>query len=260
MALSKLEGRITVTDTSSFTISVTDAGGTASISIPVGDYYLTASTSLLSTLAAAMTANATLTGVYAASLDDDNTTSTGKVTLSANITFAVTWTSSVIRDALGFTVSLSGTNTYTSTDASPYVWLPDQRRSGPFAPDGSIGVPMSDATVTMTPAGITKVIKYGTRHRDSLQYRYLSGRKVWSDFEVVGNESLQTFWDTVISNGYPVRHFPDRSAGSFVTWRIMKPQDFVVAADIEGFVGTTGQDGSATRWRYGPVDVAHFTQ
>lgn len=258
MALSKLEGRITVASAAAYTISVTDPGGTSSVALTPGDYYLTSTTSLLSALAAAMTANTTLSGTYACSLDDNSDTSTGKVTISAGVTFSITWTSSTIRDALGFTGTVSGASTYTSTNGSPYVWLPDQRRANPLSPDGGTGIQLTDATCTMSPAGITKIIKFSTRYRDSLEYRYLSGAKTWTTFERTGfgNESFQTFWTATIANGYPVRHHPDRSVdGTFKTWRVLKPQEFMVQPEFQGFVGQVGQDGSATRWKYGPVDV-----
>lgn len=260
MALSKLEGQITV-PTGGYTMSVTDSGGSASVTVAAaGTYYLSSTTSLLSAIGTALTANATLAGTYTLTLDSATSTSTGKVTLagSGGGNFSVTWDSTALRDILGFTASLSGAASYTSPSASPYVWLPNVRRANQMAPDGNVGVPQTDATFTMAPTGTSKVLKYATRYMDNLEFKFLSGTKTWTQFESVTNESLQTFWSTVIANGYPIRYHTDRSADStFVTYRSTVPHQFNVQPAFPGFVGS-GSDGTALSWHWGPSQVIKY--
>lgn len=261
-AIEKYEARITVPST--YTMSVTDPGGTSVISLAAGDYYLTSVTSLLVALATALNADATLSGTYALSVDDNANTSTGKITLSANVTFAVTWVTTALRDALGFTGNLSAGASYLSTNASPFLWLPDVRRANPLAPIGSGGMPVTDGTSTMSPTGVTRVMRFALRYVETMEYRFLSGRKTWRKFESTPNESLQSFFESCLSLGLPLRFHPDRSDdATFEGWRNMAAHDLLVKTEFEGFVGnaTTADatNGSVTRWRYGPADLARFT-
>lgn len=55
--------------------------------------------------------------------------STFHVVLSATGTFAVTWTSTDLRDLLGFTGNLSSANTYTATHTPENTWIPSRSRA-----------------------------------------------------------------------------------------------------------------------------------
>lgn len=260
MALSKLEGRITFA--AAVNMTVTDAGGTHSVVVAgAGDYYLTTDVSpsiaLLTQIGNALTADSTLSGTYTLAIDDNGITSTGKVTITGSGTFSVAWDSTTLRDVLGFTGSLASASSYLSPSASPYVWLPDQRRANPRVPEGQIGAPVSDATATISPTGKSKIIKNATRYVDSMEFRYLSGTKTWRCNEVTPNESLQSFWETVISAGQPLRYHTDRSDDvNYVAWRNLAAHDMLVKPEFEGFVGSAAVN--ASRWKYGPADVIQY--
>jgi len=261
MGLGKLEGLITV-PTGGYSMTVTDSGGTKSVTVlTAGTYYLNSTTSLLTTIGTALTADSTLAGTYTLSTDDTASTATGKTTITitgGGASITVAWDSTTLRDVLGFTAGLSGAATYTSTSSSPYIYLPNQRRCNPMAPDGYKGVPVTDASFTMSSTGTSKVLKYATRYHDNLEFAFLSGTKTWTQFEVTPNESLESFFNTVISNGYPFRYHNDRSVdATFATFRSMQPMDLMVKPEFAGFVGS-GSDGSSLSWHYGPTDIIQY--
>lgn len=260
-ALSKLEGQITV-PTGGYTMTVTDSGGTKQVTVlTAGTYFLNSASNLLTTIGAALTADSTLAGTYTLSSDDNSTTSTGKttITVTGGGNPSITWDFTALRDALGYTGNLSGAATYQSTASSPYLFLPDVKRSEPMSPDGNTGMPKSDATFTLAPTGTSKALKYATRYTDVLSFRYLSGTKTWQQYEVVTNESLQSFWNTVLTQGFPFRYHYDRATdGSFVSYRYADPGNFPVKTEYAGLVGTQGTDGSVLRWAVGPLGVIQY--
>jgi hypothetical protein len=212
VASPKLEGRITV-PSGGWVVSVqefTPNAGPASVTVAAaGDYYLSSSTSLLTTVAAALDANGTLAGDYTLALSS----TTGLITLSATgvTTFNVTWTSTALRDALGFTGNLTGALSYAATKQSPYLFLPNCGRAPADAPEGTRGTAVTDGTITMAPTGHSTRLVGATRYRDRLGFMQLDGRRTWTTYESTVGESLQTFWDGVLAEGYPFRYHPDRT-------------------------------------------------
>jgi hypothetical protein len=215
MALPKLETMITV-PTGGWSISVTeDPAATSSVTVAAGDYFLTSTAALLTALKTALDANATLAGTYTVTLDDTADSATGKVTISATgvTTFAITWSSTALRDALGFTGNTSAALTTTGASQSPNVFLPPVKcMPNMGGPDGSRGTPISDTTVTKSPSGTSKSIHYGFTYEHTIGFAMAIGSKVRTEYEVVTNESFQTFWVTGgMGQGVPFRYYVDRS-------------------------------------------------
>lgn len=248
-SLGKFESLIPVT--SAFTITVTDSGGTATgmTAAAVADYYLTSSTSLLGTIAANLTANATLAGTYTLTLDDTNDSSTGKVTIAAtgggNI--SITWVGTTLRDLLGFTGNLSGATTYTGTNQALYLHLPGCGRSNAPNPLADNGTPISEATIVFAPGSdVSYAMAFGSaRTIGSMEFQHLLGSNTWTSLEVVTNESLQTFWTYSIRKGYPVRWHSDRNVdGTYITVRFLKIKEFGATPLVPSWVGAK----SLWRW------------
>jgi len=258
--LPKFEGRLTV-PTGGYVMTVTDSGGTAAVTVlAAGDYYPNSSTAFLAAIAAALTANATLAGTYTCTSDDDASSSTGRVTItcSGGGNPTIVWTSTALRDALGFTAGLSGAATYTSTNACPYIFLPDVARAYPMAPDGSRGVPITDGTFTQAPSGQAKVLTYAERYVDALEFQLLSGRKARAQFETYTGESLESWWRLVLSRGLPFRYHYDRATdGAYVTYRCAQPSVFAIKPYVPGYVGGPSA-GATLRWNFGPVDLVEY--
>lgn len=257
--LPKYEGRITV-PTGGYAVSVTDSGGTASVTLAAGDYYPNSSTALLSTFAAELTANSTLAGTYTCTSDDDTDAATGRITLAASGggNVSVTWSSTALRDLLGFTGNLSGATTYTSTGACKYIYLPNVPRAEAMAPDGSAGVAMTDSSVTVSPSGTSKILAYSTRYVNRLAFRFLTGRKTWTAAETYANESLESFYLATIAYGIPLRYHYDRATdGTYVNERIVQPQMFAAVPAVGGWVGGPGNLAAAL-WNFGPLDLVKY--
>jgi hypothetical protein len=213
MAHPKYEGAIIV-PTGGYSFIVND-GAPQSVPVAAGSYYLTqSSTGMLPYLAAAI---GIATGdAWTATLDDTANSATGKITLSSAGTFtAITWTSTALRDALGFTGSetVSG-NSVTAAGHSRYLWLPDTGRGPGLAPEGASGMPESDGVISLSPSGHTKALSYNIRYRDVIAHQYLSGRKVWTQYVTHTNEALERFYADVIGLGVPFRYFPARETDS----------------------------------------------
>lgn len=259
MSLSKLEARITV-PTGGYSISVTDSGGTSSVTVAAGLYYLTSTTSLLTTLVTALNADSTLAGTYSCTVDDDIDAATGRVTLAAtgggNI--SVTWTSTVLRDLLGFTAGLSGAATYTSTKAAKPLFLPGVPRANPLVPDGHAGLLVTDASTTIAPSGESCVLVYANRRVDSLEFRFLLGRKTWTVYETYVNESFESFWANNVALGAPLRYHYDRATdGTYVAIRAATCAVFPATTAVANWCGNIAV-GAATLWNIGPLPLIGY--
>jgi hypothetical protein len=106
----------------------------------------TAALNLLARFVAAMT----LAGVVAPAcfITEDR-----HVRLTSSGVFTVTWTSTILRDYLGFTGNLSGASSYTATNRSPMLWSPGKTETPELAPLGAHGQPLSDISVAFGAGG-----------------------------------------------------------------------------------------------------------
>jgi hypothetical protein len=217
--LPKLEGEVYV-PLAGWQFSVTDVGGTHALTVPGGSRYFPTSdpTSLLATIEALLNGSGTLSGVFVVGADDDYDGSTGRIVISSSLDFAITWTSTALRNALGYTANLSGADEYVSPNATPHIWLPDGKRYPARSPDGHTGVPLSASTVTVSPMGKTRARKGAVRRADVLEFGQVRARKVWQPNEQIVNESFETFWNT----NFPrrIRYHKHRADdATFVTYR-----------------------------------------
>jgi hypothetical protein len=248
MALPKLEGRMRFTATQQVSVNV-NGGGAFSVDVAAAstDYYHTSSTALLAAVAAAINASPSMPvgPTFTVTLDDGTDAATGQVTitLSGATPFTLDWTTTTIRDYLGFTVNLTGggggASTYTGVNAARFLYLPDVQPSGLMAPNGEVGMPVSDATFTMSPSGYSKVLTYNTRYVNRLEFRLMRGRKAYDAYETYQNESLQVFWTDVINPGIPMRYHASRAIdATYVTWRGVGVSDFIPVDHSPNWKGT----------------------
>lgn len=255
----KLEGRLSTPTATGYTMSVNEGGGAVVVTVLAANshYYPTSDTGgMLAAIGAALTANGSLAGTYSLILDDTDN-GTGRVTISATgvASFAITWPDETLRDALGFTGSVSGAATYISPSACPYVWLPDRRRVDPPTPEGMKGFPVPRTIVTRSNSA-SKALSLGFNYDSKLQFRLMRGNKVWRCFEQVTNESLENFYELIIGRGVPVRYHTDRANDTrYVDWRIMPT--WAVRPEVPAYVGR-GCVGADSLWAYGEVDVMEY--
>src|SRR5574343_1703060 len=200
MALMKLEGAIVL---SSSTVVGTFAG--SSVSISADTWYLNSpgysyGTSFLQEFKAQLDAATGRT--WTVTCDDDSDTSTGKITISCTGgATTATWSSTSIRNALGFTGNLGSGTTWTGDNQAKYLWLPNCGRSGVLGPDASNGAIEADYSFAMGTDGTPYVLSYNTRYKDTLELRTVLGSKTWTTHEVTVNESFETYYGSVIAYG-----------------------------------------------------------
>lgn len=245
MALCKLEGEIII---STATVVGTFAG--AAITMPVGRYFLNsigsggATASFCNELDAQLTSTAT--GVWTVTVDDTADTALGKVTITRDSAFTVTWTSTDIRDLLGFTGNLGSATTHTGTQHAKYLWLPNCGRSGIMAPEASTGAIETDGTFAMSTDGSAFIFAGSVRYKDSMEFRTVLGSKTWVSKEVTVNESFERFYLDVISQGLRVRfHAARETDATYRTWLVEDFQRFEPRPVREDWA-----DGAASLWGF----------
>jgi hypothetical protein len=210
MALPKLEGEIILI---SATLLGTFAG--AAVTIPAGRYYMTTigdgSRSLLDEIA--FQAGAATARGWVLNLDDDTDGSTGKLTVTVTgAPTTVTWSSTALRDALGFNGNLTGpANGWVSDNHVKYLWLPSCGRAGLMAPSTSNGALEVDYSLSLGTDGTTYAIAYSVRELDSMEFRHIKGKKAWISQEAIVNESFERFFRDVVALGLRLRFHKDRS-------------------------------------------------
>lgn len=162
MSHGRLEGQITI-PSGGYAISVAItaiAGSPFTVTIPAGTYY---PTDLLTTFNTLLDAATGLDGAWtvSASLGESGT---GLVTIAhATQTFTITWTSTVPRDILGFTGTLTpAALTFTGTAQLRGVWLPNAEGAFTYG-NGDQGHIESDIGSTESPQGDVKGIGWTTR-------------------------------------------------------------------------------------------------
>lgn len=254
--LPKLEARITV-PAGGWPVSVTDSGGTAVITVPQGKSYLT---DFLAAFIAQLNADGTLASTYTGAIDDDGgSTATGRVTIGASGAASFTWGSTTFRDLLGFAGNLSSGTSHVSPAAAKALYLPDRPIANPMVPDGHAGRPVYARAASVAPGGSSRVLNYGSRRVNAWEWRGISARRTWAQFETYANESLESFWDYALAPGTPFRYHWDRTDDAhYTTWRLMAPDAFPAVPDIEGFVGGPGAEGAALHWNTGLLELVEF--
>ena len=222
----KIERQVTV---ATGTGTVNDGGGADAFTVTPANYYMSTTTSLLSTLEAALeTASGggfTVTGSFGEG-------GTGKVTIAINSgSFTLTWTDTDLRDALGFTGNLTpSAASFTSTNASPAVFLPDCPIITPFG-SADNGLEEADAAFSESPTGLVYAV-YAQRKRVLwAQWDALSHAKSRIAGETTTNTSWEAYWrkSVVAEGGFaggkvggPMRlHWDADSTATYVTVKLV---------------------------------------
>lgn len=261
MPIGKLEGRIRV-PTGGWAVTLQEFGpnaGPFTVTVPAGDYYLNSvatggTLSLLNEFGSQLSAAG---AVYAVTSDDDTDTGTGKtlIEMSDATTFNITWLNTDFRDALGFTGNLTGAASYVSDNHALYLHLPSTHVSGLWTPDGDVGLPIGDGTLTVGPAGDSYSTSSAERFVNHMVLALNKGFKTWDSLEVVQNEALQVFWEKVFRKGLPFRYHQDRNVdGTYVSWQ-------ATGAGMRRFHPTPHDErlrGPSSLWTY-ELDVIKFT-
>jgi hypothetical protein len=165
MSKGRLEAQITIPVGGwSVSVAITAVVGSPfTVTVAAGTYY---PTDLLSTFQTQLNAASGADGVFTVS-GSFGESGTGLVTIAHTVeTFTITWSSTDLRDALGFTGTLTpAALTFTGTRNAQGVWLPDCQL---FAERGTNdpGYIQSDRTESVSPRGDVYALKF--QHRTVL--------------------------------------------------------------------------------------------
>lgn len=145
-------------------------------------------------------------------------------------TFSITWTSTVLRDLLGFTATITAQSSVTAAGTVRGLWQPDcplvpslRHRAAPR---------ITDARYARTPTGIVYAHIGNSRYEHKqLTYSHVPFHKVWRGDELVPNESLQQWLD-------------DTQFGAGHAWFGVNSKCKIYASD--GY--KVGEDDAVTNW------------
>lgn len=188
---------------SGITASVTtNSGGPTAVTAPAGAY--TSIDAFLTAWVAALTAARPVTaGAWTITNTLASAGATPLLTIAVTAgTFSISWTSTALRDLLGFAANITAQTSATGTTAVRGVCQLDsplvtaiRHRSAP---------PKTDARRAMTPDGdmFMHIGNQRYEHKD-LRWSSCPSHKIWRVDETVTNESLQQFLDdTQWGNGH----------------------------------------------------------
>lgn len=179
-------------------IEATTSAGTVTVTVTAGDYWLS---DLLEQLADDLNDQATPTsGTWSTALSS----STGQVTIAVSTgTYSIVWTSTDLRDLLGFTVNVAAQSSATGAAQAKGLWIPDRPLNIANGRIASAPV-MSGLRTTESPTGVVIGIS-GTRKyvHTGLQYRHVEVGRVWEGEATLANASFEQFIkDTQLSDGH----------------------------------------------------------
>lgn len=222
-------GRFTV-PASQTLIATNNGGGPTTVNITAGNYFLEQfCTHLQAVLNAQRPGSGGATWTVSISLI------TGRITISMSAgTFTITWPSTNVRDLLGYTGSLTGVTSSTSTDAARGIFVPD----AVFAIDGDprTAPRTTDHRAQRTPQGVV----YGMvgnsyrRHRNA-RWAHVERSRTWNT-------------DTTIPNWE--RFIEDVQLGQGHSW--FTPSSRVVLVDHTGAL--LGSEVADMSWQMVGID------
>lgn len=187
----RLEAFITVP--SGVEVAATNnGGGPTTVTITAGTY---TPTSLCAHVQTRLTAaRSPVAGAWSVSLST-GASGTGLVAIAMSAgTFSITWTSTLLRDALGFTATITTQTSVTGTLQARGLWLPKCPLDLEGDPDAAPKA--TDLRTTISPTGVVLGLK-GTslyRHR-SIRWSHVLRRYVIKAAESTANESLEQWLD-----------------------------------------------------------------
>ena len=192
MSFGALESQALVVPVGGWTMHVVDASATFDATIAAGTY---SPTSLLAAVQVALEAGSaeTYTVNWAATTLGLTEGGNGQVKIVCSSVFAITWTSTDLRDALGYTAGLAADGQYTSTYGVKGLWLPDCPYLSPYGsqdPGHTEGGPAQ----AVSPLGVTKTIVHPTRVKmPGLRWSHVSVARARQQAETGAPRSWERF-------------------------------------------------------------------
>lgn len=249
----RLEAQITVPAGGwTVALTVTAIGGPTNVTIPAGTYWIS---ELISTFITQLNAAFGGDGAFTFSANWDEGGDGIFALFHATETFSLTWTSTSLRNLLGFTADLTpAALSFTGTEQIESFWMADC----PFdAPRGvTTGIRTFDRTVQVSPQGDTSALSYQSRRKvGGISFPMVGKARTFRAHEVIANESFETWFEnthgalvTYFGTAPKCRFYWDANALDKIEFRLTKPVDSFMpervdqqwiglwAWDIDGYV------------------------
>ncbi len=232
----RLEARITLA--SAWTATFTNvADGATAVDVPSGNYYLV---DLIAAIDGDIGPN------WSISVSDGEG-GTGRCTINSTSTpWSITWASTDLRDALGFTGNISGVSAaQTGTNHCQALWMPDVPKWSMYG-DSANGSLITDFRQTKSPTGVVRAFM-GNSHRvhENIRWEGVSNNKAMAHHETLTNESFETFFldaatgrKSYIPVSTYVRLYWDADVdGTYAVGRLQWPPRFDVRKLVENWNG-----------------------
>jgi len=217
------------------TISVTNnGGGPSTVTITAGEYTLVTLCAMIQTNLTAQRAPSA--GAWSVSLS----LTTGQIAIAMSSgTFSITWTSTDLRDLLGFTANIVTQTSSTGPSQAKGIWIPDctlvadvDLKRAPLATGRRVSIAPNGRTSSA--AGTPSYLHKG------LLWSHVVHNRVWRGEETLANASYETFIkDVVLRLGHS--WFPYDGKVIIVDHRSV----------------TVGQDASITGWQVATLPELH---
>jgi len=244
----RLEARITV-PTGGWAVSYTDTNGTATATVPAGNYYPLELAAELQAQIRAL-AGGIGDGMLISISDGESGTGRCQILPGSGGSGPLNWTSTDLRDALGFAGNISADDfanqNNTGTKHCRGLWLPGVSKYSMYG-DGANGTLVTDFRATVGPTGVTDSA-FGNKHRRHIGVRWVgvpAARAMAHHESSVTNESFESFFLDVatsrvsyISVGTYVRLVWDADVdGTYAVGRLLWPATFDVPQMTRGWTG-----------------------
>lgn len=246
----RLEARMTFSANQTGTYTDSN-GGPEAWTVTAGSYYIG---ELLSALVQAVRDCAGAVGDdFIAGIDDGevSTGAPGRISLlsTASGPWSLAWTSTDIRDALGFTGNISNIASLTSatgTNCAKGLWIPNAPAKFSMYGDSANGTFVSDARFTTSLTGRVRGF-YGSGHREHRGIRWtgVTGARALDHLEDTSGESFENFWMDCVTGclsylpAFPyVRLYWDADDDAdYAVGRIAWPATFDLEQMVRGWTG-----------------------
>jgi hypothetical protein len=117
------------------------------------------------------------------------------VRLTSSGVFTVTWTSTILRDYLGFTGNLAGASAYTATNRSPMLWSPGKTETPDLAPLGAHGQPIADISVAYGAGGAQTIRVEGSpTYRQRFRWAHVAKARYYAAPPTPADGEYAAFW------------------------------------------------------------------
>jgi hypothetical protein len=233
----RLELRYTLTTT--WDATFTDSGGATAVSIPSGNHYpVDIITAIDGDVGPAWTISI-----------DDGENGTGRCTIhSTNTPWSITWTSTALRDALGFTANITNVSAaQTGTNAVAGLWLPGEGiGKWSMYGDSANGSLVTDWRATVGPTGQVRAFCGNSfRVHEGIRWEGVPSHRAMDHLEVVSGESFESFALDAMTgrksyipvNAYVRLYWDADVDGTYAVGRLQWPARFDVRRLVENWNG-----------------------